>query len=152
MKRKDQRIARAVLAGLAAGSMTGVLGIGDASAMTLDEYKQALAEGKVLVVDTEDERRAKENRNPLHTSVAELNEKGIRQVRSVEEAWLFFDLKDGDKPNAMELRPSDKRIAADGTVTQTKEGGAIAFAYGIDFEKIQKGDPNGVQIQVLSLI
>ena len=147
MKRKDQRIARAVLAGLAAGSMTGVLGIGDASAMTLDEYKQALAEGKVLVVDTEDERRAKENRNPLHTSVAELNEKGIRQVRSVEEAWLFFDLKDGDKPNAMELRPSDKRIAADGTVTQTKEGGAIAFAYGIDFEKIQKGDPNGVQIQ-----
>ena len=147
MKRKDQRIARAILASLAAGSMTGVLGTGDASAMTLDEYKQALAEGKVLVVDTEDERRAKENRNPLHTTVAELNEKGIRQVRSVEEAWLFFDLKDGDKPNAMELRPSDKRIAADGTVTQTKEGGAIAFAYGIDFEKIQKGDPNGVQIQ-----
>ena len=147
VKRKDQRIARAILASLAAGSMTGVLGTGDASAMTLDEYKQALAEGKVLVVDTEDERRAKENRNPLHTTVAELNEKGIRQVRSVEEAWLFFDLKDGDKPNAMELRPSDKRIAADGTVTQTKEGGAIAFAYGIDFEKIQKGDPNGVQIQ-----
>ena len=28
VKRKDQRIARAVLAGLAAGSMTGVLGIG----------------------------------------------------------------------------------------------------------------------------
>ena len=141
MKRKDQRIARAVLAGLAAGSMTGVLGTGDASAMTLDEYKQALAEGKVLVDyrETNDEGKSK------RVTIGELNQKNIKQARVVGQAWISVDLQGGDKANAMELRTSGEHIDADGNVTVAKEGGEMTFSFGADYEKIAAKDPNGLK-------
>ena len=141
MKRKDQRIARAILASLAAGSMTGVLGTGDASAMTLDEYKQALAEGKVLVDyrETNDEGKSK------RVTIGELNQKNIKQARVVGQAWISVDLQGGDKANAMELRTSGEHIDADGNVTVAKEGGEMTFSFGADYEKIAAKDPNGLK-------
>lgn len=141
VKRKDQRIARAILASLAAGSMTGVLGTGDASAMTLDEYKQALAEGKVLV----DYRETNDEGKPKRVTIGELNQKDIKQARVVGQAWISVDLQGGDKANAMELRTSGEHIDADGNVTVAKEGGEMTFSFGADYEKIAAKDPNGLK-------
>ena len=132
VKRKDQRIARAVLAGLAAGSMTGVLGTGDASAMTLDEYKQALAEGKVLV----DYRETNENDTPTRITINALNQKEIKQVRAVDQAWIAVDLQDGDKAEPMEFHSTAKRIDADGNVSVSQHGGDVSLGFDLDYNKI----------------
>mgnify|MGYP001641997601 CR=1 FL=1 len=141
MKRKEQRIARAVLAGLAAGSMTGMLTANDASAMTLDEYKQALAEGKVFV----DYRETNKEGSPSRVTVNRLNQEGIKQARVVGQGWISVDLADGDKANAMELRTSDKNIDANGNVTVSNEGGEMTFSFGADYEKIAANDPSGLK-------
>ena len=141
VKRKEQRIARAVLAGLAAGSMTGMLTANDASAMTLDEYKQALAEGKVFV----DYRETNDAGTPSRVTVNRLNQEGIKQARVVGQGWISVDLADGDKANAMELRTSDKNIDANGNVTVSNEGGEMTFSFGADYEKIAANDPSGLK-------